>query len=394
MKILMLLQKEFPPDIRVEKEVKALQKAGFEIHVLCRNRKKKKDEIIHGIYVDRLKPLSNIPILHSIVNFPLFLNPFWIRHALRIIKRENIDFIHAHDLPMMPLGLIVSAGKIPVFYDMHENYPAAMEIWNAHKPLSRLFKTHWLAKKLDTYCCHSARHIFVVVEEQKRRLVDEGIESEKITIVGNRTEIDEFLSIPVDRAIIHRYRDQFVILYTGSFSEDRGLEIPIRALKSLSSRIPNIKLVLVGDGPNRERLESLVKAEGISQFVEFTGWQPFRTIPSFIRGSSICIVPQPSNAFIDTTVPHKLFQYMALKKPVVVSDAKPLARWVNKLKAGEIFASARSEQFANSVLKIYNNDSQYYPFKNSEIFDVLDWKNDAANLVATYLQYGSQKHLC
>ncbi len=388
-KILMLLQKEFPPDIRVEKEAKALQKAGFEIHLLCRNRQKKKDEVIHGIYVDRLKPIARMPVLHALINYPLFLNPFWIRQATRIIEREHIDFIHAHDLPMVPLGLLVSRGQIPVFYDMHENYPAAMRIWSQRRPVSRWFRTYRWAEHLDNYCCQKARHIFVVVEEQKQRLVQEGIEAEKITVVGNRVETDAFLAMPIEQDILAKYRNQFVILYAGSFSVDRGLEVAIRAVKLLLPHIPNVRLVLVGDGPNRSSLEHLARQEQVASAVEFTGWKPFRSIPSYIRAASVCIVPQPGNAFIDTTIPHKLFQYMILRKPVLVSDARPLKRWVQRLKAGEVFISGNVEDFVKCALKIYQNFNTYYPMPDSELRDILDWKHDAANLISVYLRQES-----
>ena len=142
MKILMLLQKDFPPDIRVEKEANTLIRAGHEVHLFCKNNHKQDEEIVQNIFVKRVKSRFRIQWFTKIINYPIFFNPFWIFQAKKIIHQENIDVIHAHDLPMAPLALLVRGKKIRIIYDMHENYPAALQIWRRKDFISWIIKIH------------------------------------------------------------------------------------------------------------------------------------------------------------------------------------------------------------------------------------------------------------
>jgi glycosyltransferase involved in cell wall biosynthesis len=125
-----------------------------------------------------------------------------------------------------------------------------------------------------------------------------------------------------------------MILYLGSFSSDRGLETAIQAMKWIGDEIPNAHLLLVGSGKNMPELQVLTREEGLQNRVSFVGWIPFVQVASYMAASKICIIPQPSNAANDTTLPHKLFQYMLIEKPVLTSNANaekffiPTMRWI------------------------------------------------------------------
>lgn len=385
MNILMLLQKDFPPDIRVEKEAQTLIEAGHRVHLLCRNSSGLNDENYQGISVHRMKPVSQVPVLHRIINFPLFCNPFWIRQVHYLIKNLAIDVLHAHDLPMIPLALLAGRGKIPVIYDMHENYPAALAAWGRKDWLSRFIKNPAIAQHIDDYAIRQADHLVVVVDEMKEGLIAKGVLPQKINVVSNRERIRDFRKTPIDRNLIEKYRNRLVLLYAGSFAKDRGLEIPIRATEALRDHLPNLLLLFVGDGPNMEDLKSLVRQIGSENSVQFVGWQPFCKMPSYIAAAAICLVPQPSNAFIDTTIPHKLFQYFAMRRPVLVSDAKPLARVVRELDAGEIFRSGDVTSFVSRVLDMQKGNKAYYRQKTDDEIDAaIDWASDARALLALY----------
>jgi glycosyltransferase involved in cell wall biosynthesis len=384
MKLLMLLQKDFPPDIRVEKEAKSLIKAGFEVHLLCKNSISKEDEKIQGIAVHRIKPRSKILFIRKLINFPLFFNPFWAFQAWRIVKNENIRIIHAHDLPMVPLALLFTTKQIKVIFDMHENYPEALKVWGRNDMLSKVTKNPNLALLLENYVCRKVDSIIVVVEEQKERLLKLGLSENEITVVSNRVDTKEFKELPIDQRILKNYKEDFILLYAGSFAKDRGLEVPILALVNLVKSIMNIKLLFVGDGPNRNELEDLVKTKGLDNFVEFLGWLPFAKMPSYMNLASVCLIPQPSNPFIDTTIPHKLFQYMVLRKPIIVSDAKPLARYVKELGAGEVFQSGSVESFEQAVLTILNRKKSYYLIDKHKMSGLIDWAKDEKSLIDLY----------
>ena len=130
MRICMVLQGDFPPDIRIEKEARTLIQAGHEVHLVCRNKKMQQAEVTHdGIKVHRLHPYKN-KSWNNILTVPLFFNPVWYFRIKEIVKQYQIEVLHIHDLPLVATGLFIAKQhKLPLIYDMHENYPAALETW-------------------------------------------------------------------------------------------------------------------------------------------------------------------------------------------------------------------------------------------------------------------------
>jgi glycosyltransferase involved in cell wall biosynthesis len=89
--------------------------------------------------------------------------------------------------------------------------------------------------------------------------------------------------------------------------------------------------------------------------VEIIGWQPFHKVPSYIEASHIGLVPHHQNPHTDATIPHKLFQYMLMSKPVIVSSCRPLKRIVEETKSGLVFHSGDPKHLAKQIQTLYSN---------------------------------------
>lgn len=129
----MVLERTFPPDIRVEKEARALIKAGHEIYVLSYWKKgMRNNESIDNMNVIRWRRPADL--LRSAWNYFFFgltlVYPFWKKLITHSVKRYGIEAIHVHNLPLVKTGLI-TARRFGIFLvaDLHENYPEAMKIW-------------------------------------------------------------------------------------------------------------------------------------------------------------------------------------------------------------------------------------------------------------------------
>ena len=335
----------------------------------------------------RLSRLDVLPAAFAkFLRLPVFFNPIWVVSLLKVIKAERINVLHVHDLPLAPLATLI--GKllsIPVIYDMHENYPAAMTVWAQRLSwFQRAVKNPKIAVLLNRFVLKYADRVIVVVEEQRDNLINSGITGSKIFLVGNTVDIDEFLDLPVDQEIQRRYSRYFVILYVGSFAIDRGLETAINAMKYVLKDISNARLMLVGSGKNFADLQKLSNEEGMNDAVEFVGWVPFSKVASYMAASSICIIPQPSNAANDSTIPHKLFQYMLLEKPVLVSDAAPLKRIVNECRCGEVFRSNDPKDFARAVVLTAKSSVAYGANGRKCVFENYNWAQTSRSLIELY----------
>ncbi len=389
-RILMILQSDFPPDIRLRKEIQTLTRNGYHVCVICNNKGGSPGLEIYdrSFMIMRLSSFSAFGRrLRNVMQLPLFFSPVWIRAVHRAIGHFRPDILHVHDLPLMPLGLYAACHyHLPIVYDMHENYPEALKVWRQKGLIAFLFKNYRLARVIDRVSWRRADKIIVVVEEQKEYLTERGVPQEKIHVVSNTEDMESFQKFEIRRDVLDVFSGDDIILYIGTIAIDRGLEVPMKAMPSIVKRIPRAKLVIVGKGKYRDTLVSYAHQAGLTEYVKFIEWVDFDRVPSYITASKVCIVPQPSNPFIDRTVPHKLFQYMSLSKPVVVSDAKPLARIVRECNCGEVFTSNSAESFAAAIFRIFEGDRKYGERGRQAVLKKYNWNRSSRELLSLYQQ--------
>jgi glycosyltransferase involved in cell wall biosynthesis len=357
MRICLVYQGEFPPAERIEKMAKTLTAIGHEVFLLCNDYGKfaAREERCGDVHVIRVGPPVRSRKVNKVLKFPLFANPVWIAALVSAVRRYRIEAIQVIDIPLSVAAWgVARLFGIPVVMDMWENYPEALRGWAERDWKVRLFKNPNVARLVELWINRRMDHIFTVVEEQKERLIDEGVQPDRITVVTNAVDLDMLTASEVRHDTpLDNEPGAFKLLYVGCLTVERGLDDIIRALPRLRSRIPAIRLYLAGAGSYEPQLRALVERENVGDLVTFIGWVPFGDIQSYILKSDLCIVPHVYNTFINTTMPNKLFQYMALRKPVLVSNAKPLARVVNECDCGFVFRSGDPMDAAAAIENSY-----------------------------------------
>ncbi|MDJ0840992.1 MAG: glycosyltransferase family 4 protein [Acidobacteriota bacterium] len=352
---MVLAGQDFPPDIRVEKEAVALLSGGHEVTVVCDSRKRPPGEDNwEDVRIIRLPMSTPHYKMQALITLISFAHPFWARNLDKVLAREDFDVLHVHDLPMAGPALALGRKhKLPVVMDLHENWPAALRYYRPWR--SRLSPLNWDAYELR--CAREADQVLVVVDEARDRLVERGLPGDKITVIENTPNVARFTSFELDRDLIDSYKDKFVLSYIGGFGgTHRGLETVVRGMPRILKKVENAHLLLVGQGKIKPRLEAMIAERGIGDAVTFLDWQPFEKVPSFVKLSDVCLVPHHSNPHTEATSPHKLFQYMLMERPVLVSSCKPLARVVENTGAGLIFKAGDADDFAEKVIQLDDID--------------------------------------
>ncbi len=383
--ILMLLQSPFPPDIRLEKEIRALNSVGYKIVLLCNQYQKDLSPEFPNCEIIRLKAHFNSTKLNKIFNFPIFFNPRFIFETVRTYLKFNPDFIHAHDLPMVPLALLLRfLFKKPVVFDMHENYPEALKAFEKKGPFNFLFKNYKFAKILESVCVNNSDKIISVVEENQERLITLGVDKNKLIVVSNTVDLETFKLVEDKQIELDEFNNKFIILYSGTVSPERGLKTPVEAVKYLKKKIPNLLLLIIGDGKSVSSLKKIIDKQNIEGNVKLIPWVGHDNLSKYIALADICMIPQPNNDFINTTIPHKLFEYMSLSKVVLVSDAKPIKRIVEETKSGLVFQSNNPKDFANKVIEISKANISFGQNGRIAVEEKYNWKKDSKKLISLY----------
>ena len=365
MNIGMVVEAPFPPVLpREKKEAKTLNRAGFQVHLLSapspdrESIEKLEDLTIHRASLTKNVVLTKIQrAIHHINN----VHPGWYGAMTRFILHNKIQLLHIIDLTFAYTAFAVNKRfKLPLVLDLHENYPAALDQWDPNRGFLRKHITRSQNRmcRIEGKMCHDFDHVLTVVDEMKDRLIKKyRINSDKITVINNAEEKDFGSNIePLAPNYRARFKKKIILSYIGGFGSHRGLEVVLKGMEIIKKSFPTALFVLVG-GPQRyeNQLKSLAEKLDVCDVVEFVGWVPDSDLLAFMNASDIGVVPHNSNDHTENTVPHKLFQYMTLGKPVVSSSCRPLQRIVQETDSGLVFDASDPQSFAKEAIMLCKN---------------------------------------
>ncbi|MBK8185305.1 MAG: glycosyltransferase [Candidatus Competibacteraceae bacterium] len=334
MNICFVYKEDYPWDVRVEKICNSLIKEGHSLFLVCRNTKnRQRKEKYKDIQLVRLPSFGGSKI-GNIASFSIFINPIWIYYIFDCVRRHKINLIIVRDLPLVLAAVLVAKiFKIKIFFDMAECYPemySAMLKYGNNKFLNFFLRNPPLTNIIEWLAIKSVDHTFVVVEESRDRLLKKVSDSEKISILGNTP----FLYDITYNEAEDDHKKSLKIVYVGFITSLRGIENAILGLKEYYSinlaTAVKFELHILGDGSELEYLKSLVVKVKLKDFIFFHGWVKPENINSFFKQSDIGIVPHRVCAHTNTTVPNKLYDYMAMGLPVLASNTKSVKRIIEE----------------------------------------------------------------
>ncbi|WP_242037351.1 glycosyltransferase family 4 protein [Tenacibaculum piscium] len=350
----MILDKTFPPDPRVENEAIELQKQGHQVFLFCLTyTNQKKNERISGIEVVRYssnKIEYKLSALAYTIPFYSYLMKNKIADFLAIYK---IDVIHAHDMVVAEAVFLANKKQLPVVLDLHENRPQIMKFYPHLKkfPANVLISVKkWQRKEAELI--NKASKLIVVTEEAKKEVLTRTqIKATNIAVVPNTVRKSFYQNIETSA----KKDTTFNLLYIGDTGERRGLKTVIESLPELQKSIKNIRFVIVGKVSSE--LENSVNKLALNKVVIFEGWQNESTFQNYIVNSDVCLSPLHRNIHHDTTYANKLFQYMSLGIPLLVSNATAQENLVKHVNSGLVHEAKNVADFTAKVLELYHNTS-------------------------------------
>ncbi len=355
----MVLDNVFPPDVRVENEALSLLQAGHEVFLFSLDFNGRSGVEDHrGIRVVRY-PAGTILYKLSALAYTL---PFYHWRTSSLIS----DFLDAYDVQVMHVhDLVIAAAafdanrkfKLPVVLDYHENRPEIMRDYRHVRTFSGrilIDLKRWSQKYYDL--ASLADRVIVVTEAAKQDIVQQtGKVSGNVIVVPNTVKPADFSRHAVNENIVARMDGFFNIVYIGDTSLRRGTDTAIRAFAAIVREVQNARLWFVGKSSADGELKALSTGLGISDSVMFEGWQAPELLSSYLQHASVALSPLKRNRHHDTTYANKIFQYMVMGVPVVVSDCTAQAELVAEENCGLVHRADEPESLAQKILFLQRN---------------------------------------
>lgn len=359
MRIGMLLETTFPSHQRVEKEMRSLTAAGHEVHLMA-----------YGAPgAAKREHLPDLGTVHR-CEFPGWLRRFrllyvghtlythyWARRIRAFVRECAPDVLHAHDLPLAEAALRGAPG-LPLVADFHENWPGFIDWVFQGYPrwIGRCADRRGWARSERRVTARAQRLIVVDPTNGERLQMLYGVDAARLVEVSNTPDLpllDQLLAAAAPTAATANGAVR--LLYMGGIDRGRGLHTVVDALAEPSFAARDVRLELVGDGPYRQALEAQVQRLQLGARVTFAGWQPYRALPSFLRRAHVGIVPHVKDPLTETTIPNKIFEYMAGRIPVLASDCTPMVRVLTETKSGVWFASENVDDCRRALRQLVDD---------------------------------------
>lgn len=389
----MVLESEFPPDVRVENEMLALADEGHEIHIACYTRKKRSQTELYGKAVIHRKAISSFIYKSSVgcLKFPVYFN-FWRKFIFNICENEHFDAIHIHDLPLSRIGTEVKTKfKLSLVIDLHENWPALIKIApHTNTFLGRMLSSNKQWIEYERKMLPEADNIITIIEEARDRVIGLGIDPGKICMVSNTINFEN-LSITAKK----KEPGTFTIFYGGAINRHRGLQIVLKAISICPEKRPEVRLWIVGDGSFRKGLEKLSSKLNISRYIQFFGYKPFNEMVEILAEADVAIIPHLRTDNNDASSPNKLYQYMYLNKPIISSDCTSLKRIIIETNTGFIYKNDSPEDLTKLIETLQNNTSLLDEIDNNgrkAVMEKYNWNVDKERLIEAYRQIANKNY--
>lgn len=386
----MLVLNYYPRDIRVRREAEALAEAGFRVDVVCLTapevsggRPQRSREIINGVRVHRL-PLSRKRGTSARIFFEyasLMILGAWKLAALHL--RDPFQAVHVHNMP----DALILSGLIP-------RWTGAKLILDIHDPMFELFlsanargRDGMILKAIrwqERWSRRLARWIITVNEPMRTSIRAGGVAPDRILVVHNFTDT-RYLPIKEDIARWTPRADRMIWLYAGTINRQYRLTVAVRALKIASPHLPPVRLRLVGEGNDLERIHRLAEDLGVRRNIEYVKPILIDQMRAQMNEADIGISCNQDGPFGDLQFSVKIIDYLTQGLPVVSSRTKTLERYV-PADAVFYFDPDDAEDMAEKIIFLWNHpDIVKQKMENAKkLFPRFTWQSEKARLVGFY----------
>lgn len=372
MKLLILTQ-YFPPEVgapqnRLFELALRLQAKGIDVEILTAmpsypqmeiqpayKGKKYLEESLQGLRIKRcwIYVSKDKSIIKRLLNYFSFVFSS-LFYGLRKLERKDVLMVESPPLFLGISAYLLSKAKhAKMVFNVSDLWPESAEKLNiiSNKFLLRM------ATHLEEFCYKKASLISGQTQGICRN-IQQRFPNKKVFWLKNGVDIKFY---DIDKQITPHFRkdnnfqkDDFILFYGGIIGYAQGLEVILSAANILRDK-ENIKFVLLGNGPEKERLLTMKKDLSLNN-VFFYDAVPKSQMQEIIIETNATIVPLKRLDLFKGAIPSKIFENLALKRPIILGvegEAKEL--FIDEGRCGISFIPEDAEDLAQKIIYLYSN---------------------------------------
>jgi PEP-CTERM/exosortase A-associated glycosyltransferase len=293
------------------------------------------------------------------------LRAYWVRANMvrryrafveELARREKVDIIHAHSSYTNGLAARYASEKtgIPFVYELRTLWGERAVVEQGLAANSLKYRMVW---NFELGVMNRANGVVAIAKGIRDAIVERGVDPQKISIIPNGVDTGVFKPQPPDQALLDelRLRDCFVVGFIGSLGGLEGIAQLIDAFKTVHRRQPRARLLIVGNGPEMERLRTAA-ATAPDGVVTLTGMVPHDQVLRYYSIMDVLAYPRIDARINQTVTPLKPLEAMAMGKMCLASDVGGLKELIQDGVTGALFPAGNVEALTGKILELADDN--------------------------------------
>lgn len=260
------------------------------------------------------------------------------RRLAQFVREENVDLIHAHQYTPFFYALTSRwfRSRVPVVFTEHGR-------WHPDYPRrKRMIFNRMMIRRRD-------RFLAVGKAVGQALVQNEGLPENRVQVVYNGINLEPFEELPNDssaiRAELGFSPNDFLIIQVARLDGLKDHPTAVRAMGHVVRRVPHAKLILVGEGPERPKIEKTIAELGLEQHVRLLGSR--RDVPRLLAAADVFLLTSISEG-----IPLTIIEGMAAKLPVVSTDVGGLREILGDPPLGKLAPAGEDQKLADALIEL------------------------------------------
>lgn len=324
------------------------------------------EEDVDGLHFFRTAPpaglMSKLPVLNQLSDM-LALE----RRLDEVLDIVRPDIVHAHSPVLNAIPALRAAHRwsIPVVYEVRAFWEDAAVDHGSTREGSPRYR---LTRSLETYAFKQADAVTTICEGLRADIVARGIPSNKVTVIPNAVDIEKFSvgGAPDEALKAHLGLSGARVLgFIGSFYAYEGLDLLLSALPRMFDQAPDVRVLLVGGGPQDEALKQQARQLGIADKIVFSGRVPHSEVNRYYDLVDVLVYPRHSMRLTELVTPLKPLEAMAQGRLFVASDVGGHKELIRDGETGVLFKAGDAQSLADKVLGLLHSTEHWPALKQA-----------------------------
>jgi glycosyltransferase involved in cell wall biosynthesis len=322
--------------------LKHIDREAFDVVPILFTRPWERENVFTRLLEDHRYPIVEIPVARKLTGDYLRILRCY-RLAWRILARGGFDLIHTHgyfaDIIGIPIARLVG---LPSISTCHGYIPSTwhLRVYNA----------------LDRFALRFGSRVLAVSETMKAALIASGLRAERIAVLVNAVDRpedcpdgrDELPESP--RRRLGLAAGEFAVTFVGRLSPEKGVNHLLAASEVLVRNGVPLRVLVVGDGPQRHELQRLSQHLGLGDRCIFAGFQ--ENIAPWLRDSDVFVLPSLTEG-----TPMALLEAMASGIPAIASAVGGVPKLITHGETGLLISPGSEQELAAALLALFRDST-------------------------------------